>query len=104
MQVYVLVTTAAYDHGICGVYSSEELARARAEELWNQSDAHHVFRIEVLEVDAELPVPVELAIEWRDAAMRAKLRERYLEHRRADLRSMDARQPYLFFGSRELEQ
>lgn len=50
-RLYVLVATAVYDHGVIGVYSSEQLAKDAAEEIWVNTDGHHVFRIVVVEPD-----------------------------------------------------
>lgn len=43
--VYVLVPVAVYDHGIIGVYSTEEQARAAAEKVWPDTDGHHALVI-----------------------------------------------------------
>jgi hypothetical protein len=55
MPQYVLVPTAVYDHGVAGVFSSEELAREAAQEIWPTTDGHHRFRIDVLEQDKAYP-------------------------------------------------
>jgi hypothetical protein len=49
--VYVLIPEAVYDHGVIGVYSTEALARAAAEEIWPRTDGHHEFRIVTRVVD-----------------------------------------------------
>lgn len=51
MILYVLVPRAVYDHGTIGVYSSEERAREAAEAIWPETDGHHAFRIDVVELD-----------------------------------------------------
>lgn len=43
--VYVLIPTAVYDHGVVGVYESEEDARFAALEIWPSTDGHHDFVI-----------------------------------------------------------
>jgi hypothetical protein len=46
--LYVLIAEAVYDHGVIGVYSSEQEARDVAEEIWPTTDGHHRFRIDML--------------------------------------------------------
>jgi hypothetical protein len=43
--VFVLVPSAVYDHGVVGVYETEEEARRAAVYLWPKTDGHHAFII-----------------------------------------------------------
>lgn len=45
MLVYVLIPEAVYDHGVVGVYETEDDARDAALRLWPETDGHHSFRI-----------------------------------------------------------
>jgi hypothetical protein len=43
MNVFVVVPTAVYSHGIIGVYETEEDALRAARQLWPTTDGHHTF-------------------------------------------------------------
>lgn len=69
MTVFLLVPRAIYDHGVIGVYSSEERAREAAEEIWPQTDGHHKLVIVPMEVDGEAKDVFEKAMTfWADAS------------------------------------
>jgi hypothetical protein len=65
MIVYVLVPEAVYDHGIVGVYGTEEDARDAAERLWPETDGHHSFRIVPRVVGETHKDVFRLAYNWR---------------------------------------
>jgi hypothetical protein len=44
-EVFVLVPRGVYDHGVIGVYVTEDEARAVAAEIWPRTDGHHDFVI-----------------------------------------------------------
>jgi hypothetical protein len=71
MVVYIVTLTAVYDHGAVGVYTTLDAAKARAAELWGESDGHHDFRIDVVTVDEPLT-----AYECIDRERRARLLDR----------------------------
>jgi hypothetical protein len=45
VTVYVLIPRAIYNHGVVGVYESEQDARDAALEIWPTTDGHHEFVI-----------------------------------------------------------
>lgn len=51
MTLYALVAASVYDQGIVGVYDTEEQAYTAAAEIWPQTDGHHGFRIDVVELN-----------------------------------------------------
>ena len=51
MKLWVVVPTAVYDHGVVGVFSSEEKAVEAVAAVWPDTDGHHAFRVEELELD-----------------------------------------------------
>ncbi len=51
MTIYVVTLTAVYDHGCFGVFTTLDAATARCRELWDVSDGHHDYRIDVLPLD-----------------------------------------------------
>lgn len=55
MEIYIVVRRAVYDHGIFGIYTSEENARKGMEVAQSyEQDNHHHFRIEKRILDEDL--------------------------------------------------
>ena len=50
-RLWVVVPTSVYDHGVVGVFSSEEAAVEAVARIWPDTDGHHALRVEVLELD-----------------------------------------------------
>lgn len=47
MSVYIVIMEAVYDHGVYGVFDTEEAAMTHAAALWKDSDGHHRYRVEM---------------------------------------------------------
>lgn len=54
-DVYVLIASAVYDHGVYGVFATKQEAVAHAEALLDESDYHHTFRVDRRTIGAGLP-------------------------------------------------